>query len=42
MLIRLIVNNILSFGKEQEFNMLPMPRLRTLKEHKYNIDGFDI
>ncbi len=42
MLIRLIVNNILSFGKEQEFNMLPMPRLRTLKEHKYGIDGFDI
>jgi AAA15 family ATPase/GTPase len=42
MLIRLVVNNITSFGAEREFNMLPMPRLRTLKEHKYNIDNFDI
>jgi AAA15 family ATPase/GTPase len=42
MLIRLIINNFLSFGEEKEFNMLPMPRLRTLKEHKYNINGFDI
>jgi len=42
MLIRLIINNLLSFGQEKEFNMLPMPRLRTLKEHKYSIDGFDI
>jgi AAA15 family ATPase/GTPase len=42
MLIRLIIDNILSFGEEREFNMLPMPRLRTLKEHKYNIDGFNI
>jgi len=43
MLIRLIINNLFSFGQEKEFNMLPMPRLRTLKEHKYNIiDDFNI
>jgi len=42
MLIRLIINNILSFGQEKEFNMLPMPRLRTFKEHRYSIDDFYI
>ena len=42
MLVRFIVNNILSFGEEKEFNMLPMPRLRTLKEHKYNINGLEV
>jgi hypothetical protein len=42
MLIRFIINNILSFGEEKEFNMLPMPRLRTLKEHKYNINGLEV
>jgi len=42
MLIRLIVDNILSFGEEKEFNMLPMPRLRTLKEHKYTINDFEV
>jgi AAA15 family ATPase/GTPase len=42
MLIRLIINNLLSFGQEKEFNMLPMPRLRTLKEHKYDINGFNV
>lgn len=42
MLIRFIINNTLSFGEEKEFNMLPMPRLRTLKEHKYNINGSEI
>ena len=42
MLVRLIVNNILSFGEEKEFNMLPMPRLRTLKEHKYNINDLEV
>jgi len=42
MLIRFIMNNTLSFGEEREFNMLPMPRLRTLKEHKYNFNNFEI
>jgi len=42
MLVRFIVNNILSFGEEKEFNMLPMPRLRTLKEHKQSISGLEV
>ncbi|NOQ36416.1 MAG: AAA family ATPase [Methylococcaceae bacterium] len=42
MLIRFVVNNVLSFGKEKEFNMLPMPRLKRLNEHKYNINDFEI
>jgi len=42
MLVRFIINNILSFGEEKEFNMLPMPRLRTLKEHKQNINGLEV
>ncbi len=35
MLIRFIVNNVLSFGKEREFNLLPAPRSTRLKHHKY-------
>ena len=42
MLIRFVMNNIFSFGEEKEFNMLSAPRLRTLKEHKYDINGFNI
>jgi len=33
MLVRFIINNVLSFGRTKEFNMLPFPRLRTLKNH---------
>lgn len=36
MLIRFVVNNILSFGDEQEFNLLPAPKYARLKHHKYN------
>lgn len=42
MLIRFVVNNILSFGKEKEFNMLPMPRLKRLNEHKYQINNNEV
>lgn len=42
MLIRFVINNVLSFGKETEFNMLPMPRLTRLNEHVYNINNFEI
>jgi len=42
MLVRFIINNVLSFGEEKEFNMLPMARLRTLKEHKYKLDGLEV
>ncbi len=37
MLIRVIIDNVLSFGKEREFNMLPRKSLQTLQHHKYPI-----
>jgi AAA15 family ATPase/GTPase len=42
MLIRFVVNNVLSFGKEKEFNMLPIPNLERLSEHKYKINSLDV
>lgn len=42
MLIRFVVNNVLSFGKEKEFNMLPMPRLTRLNDHVYSINDCEI
>lgn len=42
MLIRVIINNVLSFGKETEFNLFPSPRYSRLAHHKYTINGFDI
>ena len=42
MLIRFTIENVFSFGERKEFNMLPYPRLGTLKPHSYNIIGFDI
>ncbi len=42
MLIRFVVNNLFSFGEEKEFNMLPMPRLRKLNKHKYEIKGCEV
>lgn len=42
MLVRLILNNVFSFGIEKEFNMLPLSRLRRLKEHTYNCNGLDV
>jgi AAA15 family ATPase/GTPase len=39
MLIRLVINNVLSFGAEREFNMFPYPHLSNrLSHHKYEID----
>ena len=39
MLIRLVINNVLSFGAEREFNMFPYPHLANrLSHHKYAID----
>ncbi len=35
MLIRFVVNNVLSFGEQREFNMIPNTRLKTLMHHKY-------
>lgn len=34
MLIRLIVKNVLSFGEEREFNLLPAPKFTRLNHHK--------
>ncbi|MES0489890.1 MAG: ATP-binding protein [Leptospirales bacterium] len=42
MLIRFTVNNILSFGKEVEFNMIPSPRYTRLSDHKYVKKGFEV
>lgn len=42
MLIRLVVDNIFSFGEQKEFNLLPNSRLKTLRHHKYSFGGFEI
>ena len=42
MLIRFVVDNVLSFGKQREFNMIPMSSLEKLNEHKYRISNFDV
>ncbi|MDL2257178.1 ATP-binding protein [Bacteroidales bacterium OttesenSCG-928-I14] len=42
MLIRFFLSNTFSFGEEKEFNMLPNPNGKRLKEHKYIIDGFPV
>ena len=39
MLIRLIVDNFLSFGEQREFNMLPNDRYRKLQHHTYPMGG---
>jgi AAA15 family ATPase/GTPase len=38
MLIRFIVDNLYSFGRRTEFNMIPNSRLRTLTEHCYQVN----
>ena len=42
MLIRFVIENMFSFGERKEFTTIPNKRLKTLQEHKYNIDGFEI
>ena len=42
MLIRFVVNNMLSFGKEMEFNTLPSPRYSRMNEHKYVIGDISV
>ena len=37
MLIRLVINNFLSFGEEREFNMLPNERYKKLPHHTYSV-----
>ena len=39
MIIRLVFNNVLSFGEEREFNMFPYaPLSNRLAHHKYSIN----
>jgi uncharacterized protein len=42
MLVRFVVENVYSFGERKEFNMIPRPRLNTLKHHKYNVCNIDL
>lgn len=42
MLIRFFVNNVLSFGDQKEFMMIPKPNGKRLKEHKYIKDDFSV
>lgn len=41
MLIRLVIENIFSFGERKEFNMLPNKKLKTLKDHICSYSGID-
>ena len=42
MLIRIVIENLFSFGERKEFNMIPNNRLKTLNHHKYDVNGFDL
>jgi len=42
MLIRIVFDNIFSFGEEKEFNLIPHKRLKTLNHHKYDFNGFEV
>lgn len=42
MIIRLVIENLFSFGERKEFNTIPNKRLKTLDHHKYSFNGFDI
>jgi len=42
MLIRFVINNIFSFGSQKEFTLIPNNRLKTLVEHNYQYNDFQI
>ena len=42
MLIRFVIENMFSFGERKEFTTIPNKRLKTLQNHKYNVDGFEV
>lgn len=42
MLIRFVIENMFSFGERKEFTTFPNKRLKTLQEHKYKVDGFEL
>jgi len=41
MLLRIVIENIFSFGERKEFNTIPNHRLGTLLHHKYNCNNFE-
>lgn len=42
MLIRLVIENLFSFGDRKEFTTIPNNRLKTLENHKYKTNDLDI
>jgi len=42
MLIRFALENVFSFGERKEFNMIPAKRLKTLLNHKYKYNKFEV
>ena len=42
MLVRLVVENLFSFGERKEFNTIANNRLKTLGSHIYNMNGLDL
>lgn len=42
MLIRFVLENIFSFGSRKEFNMIPNNRLKTLSNHRYEFQDFNV
>jgi len=42
MLIRLVIENLFSFGERKEFTTIPNSKLKTLNHHKYDYNGFKI
>lgn len=42
MLIRFVLENVLSFGERKEFNMFPYTRLNTLMHHVYSVNDFNL
>lgn len=42
MIVRLVLENLFSFGERKEFTTIPNNRLKTLEDHKYDINGFNL
>ena len=42
MLVRLVVENLFSFGERKEFNTIANNRLKTLDSHIYNMNGLNL
>lgn len=42
MLVRFVAQNVFSFAASTEFNMLPRPKIRAHKSHKYPLPGIEL